>query len=123
MLEKRAADSGASARLVQAVWHGAVIATSDRTIRLEGNHYFPAGDVDRRYLERSEHHTTCPWKGQASYYDVIVEGARNSAAAWYYPHPSPAAAQIAGHVAFWHGIEVKPAPASEPPSAHGGTGR
>lgn len=95
---------------VQAIWNGAVIARSDRTVVVEGNHYFPAGDVQSRYLESSSHHTVCPWKGTASYYDVVVDGERNSNAAWCYPDPSRAAAQIKDHIAFWHGVEVKRAP-------------
>jgi uncharacterized protein (DUF427 family) len=95
---------------VQAIWNGVVIAQSDRTIMIEGNHYFPPHDVQSEYLEPSDRHTTCPWKGRASYYDVVVEGQRNSAAAWYYPQPKPAAGEIAGHVAFWHGVKVKSLP-------------
>lgn len=96
---------------VQAVWKGAVIAESDRTVVVEGNHYFQAQDVHSEYLEPSSHRTVCPWKGTASYYDVVVDGDRNQAAAWYYPVPEPAAAQIKDHVAFWHGIKVRRAPA------------
>jgi uncharacterized protein (DUF427 family) len=95
---------------VQAVWNGAVLAESDRTIVVGGNHYFPPEDINREYLEASGKHTVCPWKGTASYYDVVVDGERNRAAAWYYPRPSRAAAQLKGHVAFWHGVKVKRAP-------------
>ncbi len=102
---------------VQAIWNGAVIAQSDRTIVIEGNHYFPPQDVRPEYLEESDRHTTCPWKGTASYYDVVVGGQRNSAAAWYYPQPKPAAGEIAGHVAFWHGVKVGPGPVQAPPPA------
>jgi uncharacterized protein (DUF427 family) len=91
---------------VQAVWKGTVIARSDRTVKLEGNHYFPFDDVDFSHLETCSHRSVCPWKGTASYYDVVVDGERNRAAAWSYPRPSPAAAQIKGHVAFWHGVKV-----------------
>ena len=94
---------------VQAVWDGTVIAESDRTVVVEGNHYFPPEDVESQYLEPSSHRTVCPWKGTASYYDVVVDGGRNSAAAWYYPEPRRAAAQIKDHIAFWHGVKVKPA--------------
>ena len=94
---------------VQAVWNGTVIARSDRTVAVEGNHYFPPDDVKREYLDHSSHHTVCPWKGTASYYDVVVDGERNRAAAWYYPKPRPAAAQIKDHVAFWHGVKLRPA--------------
>ena len=100
--------------LVQATWNGAVIAQSDRTIVIEGNHYFPPEDVLTEYLEQSERHSVCPWKGTASYYDLVVEGQRNSAAAWYYPTPKPAAREIAGYIAFWHGVRVKATPAPAP---------
>jgi uncharacterized protein (DUF427 family) len=102
---------------VQATWNGVVIAQSDHTIIIEGNHYFPPQDVRSEYLERSDRYTTCPWKGTASYYDVVVDGQRNSAAAWYYPQPKPAAKEIAGHVAFWHGVKVKPLPVEAPAAA------
>ncbi|HET9117858.1 MAG TPA: DUF427 domain-containing protein [Pseudonocardiaceae bacterium] len=95
---------------MQAVWNGAVIAQSDRTVVVEGNHYFPPNDVAAEYLEPSDKRTVCPWKGKASYYDVVVDGQRNGAAAWYYPGPKPAAHQIKDHVAFWHGVKVKPVP-------------
>jgi uncharacterized protein (DUF427 family) len=95
---------------VQAVWNGTVLAGSDRTVVVEGNHYFPPEDVNTEYLESSSKHTACPWKGTASYYDVVVDGERNRAAAWYYPKPSQAAAKIKDHVAFWHGGKVKHAP-------------
>jgi len=103
--------------LVQAIWNGVVIAQSDRTIMIEGKHYFPPQDVLPEYLERSDRHTVCPWKGTASYYDVVVDGQRNSAAAWYYPQPKPAAKEIAGHVAFWHGVKVRPVPVEAPAAA------
>lgn len=96
---------------VQAVWNGTVIAESDRTVRVEGNYYFPPEDVRREYLQPSDHHTICLWKGRASYYDVVAGGRRNEAAAWYYPSPSPAARKIRDHVAFWHGVKVASAPA------------
>jgi uncharacterized protein (DUF427 family) len=91
---------------VQATWHGTVLANSGRTIIIEGNHYFPPEDVSREYLVESSRHTTCPWKGEASYYDVVIDGNRNEAAAWYYPEPSDAAAEIRDYVAFWKGIET-----------------
>lgn len=91
---------------MQATWQGAVLATSDRTILVEGNHYFPVEDVDASVLERSDHLTFCPWKGDASYFDVVVGEHRNSNAAWYYKEPYEAAKAIRGHVAFWHGVEV-----------------
>lgn len=95
---------------VQAVWNGTVLAESERTVVVEGNHYFPREDINTEYLEPSSRHTTCFWKGTASYYDVVVNGDRNQAAAWYYTKPSAAAAQIKDHVAFWHGVKVKRAP-------------
>ncbi len=95
---------------VQAIWNGAVVAESDRTVKVEGNHYFPRDHVRNEYLQPSSHNTTCPWKGTASYCDVVVAGQRNEAAAWYYPRPNPAAKHIKDHVAFWHGVKVKPAP-------------
>jgi uncharacterized protein (DUF427 family) len=90
----------------RATWNGAVIATSDDTIVVEGNHYFPAEAVDQRYLVPNARHTVCHWKGTASYYDVVVDGAVNPAAAWYYPDPRPEARHIAGRVAFWKGVVV-----------------
>lgn len=92
---------------VEAIWRGAVIATSSRTVVVEGNHYFPLEDVDFDHLQPSDKHTTCFWKGRASYYDVVVDGERNRAAAWFYPSPSPAARRIKDHVAFWGGVKVR----------------
>jgi uncharacterized protein (DUF427 family) len=92
----------------KAVWNGAVIAESDHTVKVEGNDYFPAESVRREYLAESRTHTTCPWKGQASYYDIVVDGKTNRDGAWFYPTPSPAAAEIKDHVAFWHGVRVTP---------------
>jgi uncharacterized protein (DUF427 family) len=94
---------------VRAICDGTVIAESERTIVVEGNHYFPPDDVDRSRLADSASHTTCPWKGLASYFDVVVGDKRLADAAWYYPDPKPAAAEIAGYVAFWRGVEVLPA--------------
>lgn len=95
---------------VQAIWNGVVVAESDRTVRVEGNHYFPPEAIKDEYLEPSARRSVCPWKGRASYYDLVVDGDRNPAAAWYYPKPSPAARQIKDHVAFWHGVKVKRIP-------------
>lgn len=92
----------------KAVWNGAVIAESDQTIVVEGNHYFPPDTVRREYLAESENHTTCHWKGLASYHDIRVDGKVNRDGAWYYPDPSKAAAQIKDYVAFWHGVKVTP---------------
>ncbi|HKI91340.1 MAG TPA: DUF427 domain-containing protein [Gaiellaceae bacterium] len=92
--------------MTQAIWNGAVIAESDDTVVVEGNHYFPIESVDRRYLVEGDTHSVCPWKGTASYYTVEVDGERNEDAAWTYPSPRPAAEKIAGRVAFWRGVEV-----------------
>ncbi|WP_298815924.1 DUF427 domain-containing protein [Chloroflexus sp.] len=92
----------------RAIWNGAVIAESDATIVVEGNHYFPPDSVRREYLRDSQTHTVCSWKGTASYYDVVVNGSVNRDAAWYYPTPKDAARQIAGYIAFWRGVKVEP---------------
>ena len=91
---------------MKAVWNGAVVAESDDTVVVEGNHYFPLESVRAEVLRPSSKSTTCPWKGEASYYSLEVDGKVNAAAAWYYPTPSPAAAQVRGRVAFWRGVEV-----------------
>jgi uncharacterized protein (DUF427 family) len=91
---------------VQATWNGAVLAKSDRTILVEGNQYFPPDDVNPELLERSASSTYCPWKGDASYYTVVVDGKSNADAAWYYQEPYDAAAAIKGYIAFWRGVEV-----------------
>ncbi len=90
----------------KAIWNGAVIAESDDTVVVEGNHYFPLDSVERRHLVESDTHSVCPWKGTASYYTLEVDGKRNEDAAWYYPSPSPAAQEITGRVAFWRGVEI-----------------
>jgi uncharacterized protein (DUF427 family) len=82
------------------------LADSDRTIIIEGNHYFPPEDVSTEYLTESGKHTTCPWKGEASYYDIVVDRDRNDAAAWHYADPSEAAGEIRDHIAFWKGVET-----------------
>jgi len=91
---------------MKATWNGAILAESDRTIVVEGNHYFPPDAIRRAYFAESAAHTTCLWKGVASYYDVVVDGKTNAGAAWYYPAPKAAAAQIKGYVAFWRGVKV-----------------
>lgn len=91
----------------RAVWNGEILAESGDTVVVEGNHYFPIESVNTEYLEDSDSHTRCFWKGLASYYDVVVDGQRNSDAAFYYPDPSKAARQIKDHVAFWRGVEVE----------------
>ena len=92
---------------MRAVWHNTVLAESDDTVIVEGNHYFPSDSLRSEYLRPSDTHTTCPWKGEASYYDVVVDGRVNKDAAWYYPQPKDAAAQIKGCVAFWKGVRVE----------------
>ena len=91
---------------MKATWRGATLAESDDTVVVEGNHYFPADAINKEYFQESDRHTTCPWKGVASYYDVAVDGEVNKDAAWYYPEPKEAAQNIYGHVAFWKGVEV-----------------
>ncbi len=93
--------------MAKAVWNGALLAESDDTIVVEGNHYFPPEAVNREYFQSSDMHTTCPWKGLASYYNVEVDGQLNPGAAWYYPMPKDAAKEIAGYVAFWKGVKVE----------------
>jgi len=92
---------------MKASWNNAVIAESDNTVVVEGNHYFPRDAVNNEYLQPSNTHTICPWKGEASYYDVVVNGEINGDAAWYYPDPKPAAAEIRHRIAFWHGVTVE----------------
>jgi uncharacterized protein (DUF427 family) len=91
----------------KAVWNGTVIAESDATVVVEGNHYFPLDSVHREYLKPSKTTTQCPWKGTASYYDIEAGGRRNPDAAWYYPEPSAAAQQIKNHVSFWRGVRIE----------------
>jgi uncharacterized protein (DUF427 family) len=91
---------------MKAVWKDAVLAESDNTVVVEGNHYFPPESINRDHFKDSSTHTTCPWKGQASYYDVVVGSEVNRDAAWYYTEPKPAASQIKDHVAFWRGVTV-----------------
>jgi uncharacterized protein (DUF427 family) len=91
---------------MKAVWRDTVIAESDRTLVVEGNHYFPPEAVRREYLRPSDTHTTCSWKGEASYYDVVVGGEVNQDAAWYYSKPKEEARHIKDYVAFWRGVKV-----------------
>ena len=93
--------------MARATWNGAVLAESDDLEVVEGNLYFPAESLDGRHFRPSTTHTTCAWKGVASYYDVEVNGTVNRDAAWYYPDPSPAARTITGRVAFWKGVTVE----------------
>lgn len=92
---------------VEAIWNDQVIAHSDRTVVVEGNHYFPREDVDTSMLEKSGTTTECPWKGTARYYTLDCDGQRNEDAAWYYPEPKAPAARIKDHIAFWKGVEVQ----------------
>lgn len=92
--------------MATATWNGTVIARSDDTVMVEGNHYFPSSSVRTELLEPTDHSTHCPWKGEASYYDVVVDGERSPNAAWYYPAPKDAAAEIKDHVAFYPVITV-----------------
>jgi uncharacterized protein (DUF427 family) len=94
--------------MAKAVWKGVVLAESDRTVIVEGNHYFPVDSVKKEYLHPSETQTVCPWKGTASYHSVEVNGERNADAAWYYPDPFDAAAQIKDRIAFWKGVRIEP---------------
>ena len=93
---------------MKAIWNGNIIAESDQTVVVEDNYYFPPESVNKQLLRESSHRSTCPWKGEAHYYDVVVEGQENKRAAWYYPAPKDAASNIKDHVAFWRGIEIKP---------------
>lgn len=88
------------------MWNGKVLATSKSTITIENNTYFPPESIHKEFFKKSDHHTTCPWKGLASYYHIEVDGLTNKNAAWYYPEPKAAAAEIKSYVAFWHGVEV-----------------
>lgn len=101
----------------KAVWNGTVIADSDDTVVVEGNHYFPPDSVRWEHLQESRKTTTCPWKGRASYYNVVVDGEANRDAAWYYPNPSAAARPIAGHLAFWRGVRIERSDTANVPEA------
>ena len=93
--------------MAKAIWENEVIADSNRTIEVEGNQYFPPDSVKKEFLNPNDQHTVCPWKGTASYYDIEVNGKKNTGAAWYYPDPKPAAKQIKDHVAFWRGVKIE----------------
>ena len=92
---------------MKATWNGAVLAQSDETVVVEGNHYFPSDSINQAYFQGSDTHTTCPWKGEASYYNVVVDGQVNKDSAWYYPDPKSAAKEIKDRVAFWRGVKVE----------------
>lgn len=91
---------------MKAIWNGVVLAESDDTVVIEGNHYFPRGALNAQYFEDSDHTSTCFWKGEAQYYHVVAGGERNENAAWYYPSPSKAARGIEDRIAFWKGVKV-----------------
>ncbi|MBH0780281.1 DUF427 domain-containing protein [Nocardia bovistercoris] len=91
---------------VQAVWNGAVLAESEDTVVVEGNHYFPVDSIVAEYFSGSDTHTVCPWKGTASYYTVTVDGKSNTDAAWFYPEPKSEAERIRDRVAFWRGVDI-----------------
>ena len=93
--------------MAKAIWNGAVLAESDQYESVEGNVYFPPTAIKREYFQSSDTHTTCPWKGVASYYHVVVDGKTNADAAWFYPMPKDAAKQIKDHIAFWKGVAVE----------------
>ena len=92
---------------MKAIWNGALIAESDDTVLVEGNHYFPESALNRTCVTFSNHRTTCPWKGEARYLSLLVNGELNTDAAWYYPEPKPEAENIRGRVAFWKGVKVE----------------
>ncbi len=92
---------------MKAIWNGEILAESDDTVVVEGNHYFPPESINQKFFQNSETHTVCPWKGTASYYTLAVEGKENQDAAWFYPEASELAKNIQGYVAFWKGVEVK----------------
>jgi uncharacterized protein (DUF427 family) len=94
--------------MVQAVWNGAIIADTEDTVVVEGNHYFPPDAVAADVLKPSATTSVCPWKGKASYYTLVVDGKENPDAAWYYPEPKSAASEIKGRIAFWKGVQIKP---------------
>jgi uncharacterized protein (DUF427 family) len=91
---------------MKAIWNGKVIAESNDTIVVEGNHYFPPNSIKPEFYSDSEHKTVCPWKGTASYKHIEIEGKSNTNAAWYYPEPKEKASEIKGYIAFWNGVEV-----------------
>ena len=93
--------------MVKAIWKDKLIAETDNFEMVEGNYYFPPESVKKEFLKSSDMHTTCPWKGLASYYDIVIEGEVNKDAAWYYPAPNPAANKIKNYIAFWKGVEIK----------------
>ena len=108
---------------MQAVFNGTVLADSENTVVVEGNHYFPPESLRAEFLRKSRTRTVCPWKGLASYYDIEVDGVANPNAAWFYPRPSFLARRIKGRVAFWNGVEVRPVTDEERSVETEGSGR
>lgn len=94
--------------MAKAIWNNTIIAESDKTIVVEGNHYFPPNSIKKEYFKENKKHTTCPWKGLASYFDIEIDGQINTGSAWYYPTPKDAAKNIKDYVAFWRGVRVEP---------------
>jgi uncharacterized protein (DUF427 family) len=92
---------------MKAIWNGQTIAESNDTVVVENNHYFPADSVKQEFLRPSSTHSTCPWKGEASYHSLEVDGKTNADAAWYYPAPKDAAKNITGRIAFWKGVKIE----------------
>lgn len=92
---------------MKAIWNGQLLAESDETMVIEGNHYFPPQSIEKEFFKESDTHTTCPWKGLASYYSIEVDGKENQDAAWYYPETSKLAKQFEGYVAFWKGVQIE----------------
>jgi uncharacterized protein (DUF427 family) len=92
---------------MKATWNGVLIAESNDTVLVEGNHYFPESSLKREFITFSNHKSSCPWKGQASYYSLVVDGDLNTDAVWYYPDPKPEAEMVRGRVAFWKGVKVE----------------
>lgn len=93
--------------MAKALWKNKVLAESSETVEVEGNQYFPPEAVNKEYLEESDHRSTCPWKGEAHYFHIVVDGEKNENAAWSYPQPKEKAVHITGHVAFWKGVKVE----------------
>ncbi|MCB8944972.1 MAG: DUF427 domain-containing protein [Ardenticatenaceae bacterium] len=93
--------------MAKAIWNGVILAESNQTKLVEGNHYFPPESINKEYFQPNDSTTICPWKGTANYYDIIVDGKTNTGGAWYYASPKPAARQIKDHVAFWRGVRVE----------------
>ena len=92
---------------MKAIWRDKLLAESDDTIVIEGNHYFPPQSVKKEHFRESGTHSTCPWKGEASYYSIVIDGEENKDASWYYPEPKDAAKEIKGYVAFWKGVKIE----------------